>query len=123
VEARSTSESQLLEATAEVLIEQPKAACADSIETTVDRRITPIECARLMGFENEKRKFRITVSDTQAYKQFGNAVVVPVVEFVAKAMKPFIAAAVAKNTTPSLQEKRARHHLTRPDREAAAVRG
>ena len=47
------------------------------------RKLTPRECARLMGFED---KFTIPVSDTQAYRQFGNAVVVPVVENIAKAM-------------------------------------
>lgn len=45
------------------------------------RRLTPRECARLMGF---KDKFKITVSDTQAYRQFGNSIVVPVVEIIAK---------------------------------------
>ena len=45
------------------------------------RRLTPRECARLMGFPDS---FRIPVSDTQAYKQFGNSVVVPVVASVAK---------------------------------------
>ena len=54
------------------------------------RRLTPQECARLMGFENEGRQWQILVSDTQAYRQFGNAVVVPVVEFLANAMKPYI---------------------------------
>jgi len=39
------------------------------------RKLTPRECARLMGFPDE---FRIPVSDTQAYKQFGNSIVVPV---------------------------------------------
>jgi len=47
------------------------------------RRLTPRECARLMGFPE---KFKIPVSDNQAYRQFGNAVVVPVVKEVAKAM-------------------------------------
>ncbi len=61
---------------------------------TRPRRLTPKECARLMGFENAKRQFRIPVSDTQAYRQFGNAVVVPVVEFVAKGMKPYIEGAL-----------------------------
>lgn len=65
------------------------------------RRLTPHECARLMGFETEKRKWRIEVSDTQAYRQFGNAVVVPVVEFVAKALKPYIEEAVATQTKPA----------------------
>ena len=55
------------------------------------RRLTPRECARLMGFDAAGRpKFDIPVSDTQAYKQFGNAVVVPVVETVAKHMLPCI---------------------------------
>lgn len=49
------------------------------------RRLTPRECARLMGFDRLGRtSFKIPVSDTQAYKQFGNAVVVPVVEAVAR---------------------------------------
>lgn len=47
------------------------------------RRLTPRECARLMGFP---RTFHIPVSDTQAYRQFGNSVVVPVVQKMAEAM-------------------------------------
>lgn len=54
------------------------------------RRLTPRECARLMGFPDN---FRIPVSDTQAYKQFGNSVVVPVIEAVAKAMRPHVLSA------------------------------
>jgi DNA (cytosine-5)-methyltransferase 1 len=51
------------------------------------RRLTPRECARLMGFEQPgEASFRIPVSDTQAYRQFGNAVVVPVVAAVAAQM-------------------------------------
>lgn len=45
------------------------------------RRLTPRECARLQGFPDS---FKIVVSDTQAYKQFGNSVVVPLMENVAK---------------------------------------
>ena len=45
------------------------------------RRLTPRECARLMGFP---KSFKIKVSDNQAYRQFGNAVVVPVVKEIAK---------------------------------------
>lgn len=60
------------------------------------RRLTPRECARLMGFERPgEAQFTIPVSDTQAYKQFGNAVVVPVVQAVAKHMAPFIGASDA----------------------------
>lgn len=51
------------------------------------RRLTPRECARLMGFEDS---FVIPVSDTQAYRQFGNSVVVPVFSEVARIMKPHI---------------------------------
>ncbi|HBH90508.1 DNA (cytosine-5-)-methyltransferase [Ponticaulis sp.] len=51
------------------------------------RRLTPRECARLMGFPES---FRIPVSDTQAYKQFGNSVAVPVFKAVAKAMQPHL---------------------------------
>ena len=55
------------------------------------RRLTPRECARLMGFDQPGQpKFQIPVSDTQAYKQFGNSVAVPVVQAVAKHMLPYI---------------------------------
>lgn len=47
------------------------------------RRLTPRECARLQGFPDT---FKIPVSDTQAYKQFGNSVVVPLMAAVAKLM-------------------------------------
>lgn len=47
------------------------------------RRLTPRECARLMGYPET---FTIPVSDTQAYRQFGNSVVVPVIEFLAQAL-------------------------------------
>ena len=53
------------------------------------RRLTPRECARLMGFDRtDGPRFNIPVSDTQAYRQFGNAVVVPCVEAVARLMAP-----------------------------------
>ncbi len=51
------------------------------------RRLTPRECARLMGFDDT---FKIVVSDTQAYMQFGNSVVVPAIKAVAQTMKPYI---------------------------------
>lgn len=66
----------------EILIRQPNAR---------PRRLTPRECARLMGFEKPgEHKFKIPVSDTQAYRQFGNSVVVPVVEAVAAHMQPHL---------------------------------
>jgi DNA (cytosine-5)-methyltransferase 1 len=58
------------------------------------RRLTPRECARLMGFPDT---FRIPVSDTQAYKQFGNSVVVPVITEVARIMTPRIMELAARN--------------------------
>jgi DNA (cytosine-5)-methyltransferase 1 len=57
------------------------------------RRLTPRECARLMGFPDS---FKIPVSDTQAYKQFGNSVVVPAVRAVAEAIKPHVIALKAQ---------------------------
>ena len=56
----------------EILIAQPGGT---------PRRLTPRECARLQGFPDS---FKIPVSDTQAYKQFGNSVVVPLMTAVAR---------------------------------------
>jgi DNA (cytosine-5)-methyltransferase 1 len=52
------------------------------------RRLTPRECARLMGYPDD---FIIPVSDTRAYKQFGNSVVVPLFHAIAEAIKPLVA--------------------------------
>ncbi len=71
------------------------------------RRLTPRECARLMGFDKPgESKFKIKVSDTQAYKQFGNAVVAPVATDVARLMLPHIAeiAGVAEAAQEALEE-------------------
>ena len=55
------------------------------------RRLTPRECSRLMGFDKTgESNFKIPVSDSQAYRQFGNSVVVPVINEIAKYMLPFI---------------------------------
>lgn len=56
---------------AEILVPQPGKP----------RRLTPRECARLMGFPED---YKIVVSDCAAYKQFGNSVVVPLVAMIAK---------------------------------------
>ena len=65
------------------------------------RRLTPQECARLMGFEKPEkyrtpadRNFNIVCADTSAYKQFGNSVVVPVFRAVASLLLPYIKNAV-----------------------------
>ena len=63
---------------AEVLIPQPGRN---------PRRLTPRECARLMGFPDT---FRIPVSDTQAYRQFGNAVVPGLVEEIGRRMNEWL---------------------------------
>jgi DNA (cytosine-5)-methyltransferase 1 len=61
------------------------------------RRLTPRECARLMGFDRpSESNFTIPVSDTQAYRQFGNAVVVPVVESIASQLFPHIVKAIGR---------------------------
>jgi len=67
------------------------------------RRLTPRECSRLMGFDTGGQKFNIPVSDTQAYKQFGNAVVVPVIAEVARIMKPHIMALKEAEESKALQ--------------------
>lgn len=65
------------------------------------RRLTPRECARLMGYGDD---FRIPVSDTQAYKQFGNSVAVPVFAEVARIMQPHIATVMRQATDASAQK-------------------
>lgn len=64
------------------------------------RRLTPRECARLMGFPDS---FQIPVSDTQAYKQFGNSVVVPAIEEVARIMVPRVMELVMRDQTTNQQ--------------------
>ncbi len=73
---------------AEVLIDQT--------EKERPRRLTPLECSRLMGFPEEYQKvFSPTnniqpVSDTQAYRQFGNSVIVPLVTDIASMLINFL---------------------------------
>ena len=55
----------------EILIRQPNKN---------PRKLTPRECARLQGFPDN---YKIVVSDTQAYRQYGNSVVVPLVTVIA----------------------------------------
>ncbi|WP_290697895.1 DNA (cytosine-5-)-methyltransferase [Amphritea sp.] len=67
------------------------------------RRLTPRECARLMGFDKKgEAEFKIPVSDTQSYKQFGNSVVVPVFAAVAGLMKDRIMESKTKSIQQSL---------------------
>lgn len=64
------------------------------------RRLTPRECARLMGFPDT---FKIPVSDTQAYKQFGNSVVMPVMKEIARIMVPHLKAIIEKKEKKVMQ--------------------
>jgi len=66
------------------------------------RRLTPRECARLQGFPDS---FKIPVSDTQAYKQFGNAVAVPVIEILAKALVKALKEKPLRSTPYTIQKK------------------
>lgn len=76
----------------EILIDQPGER---------PRRLTPRECARLMGFETPDQPFLLHGSDTQAYRQFGNSVVVPVIAFLAQSMQPWLEAAVRRSEDAS----------------------
>ena len=61
------------------------------------RRLTPRECARLQGFPDS---FVIPVSDTQAYRQFGNSVVVPLVADLARLICSKLTALAQGRTEP-----------------------
>jgi DNA (cytosine-5)-methyltransferase 1 len=50
-----------------------------------------------MGFDGPHRQFKIPVSDFKAYRQFGNAAVVPVVEAIARAMRPYLVKAAGRH--------------------------
>ena len=79
------------------------------------RRLTPRECARLQGFPDD---FIIPVSDTQAYKQFGNSVVVPlmtnVAQLVVKKMKEL-------DAEKKSEQKEDMVPVSKPVREVAAA--
>jgi len=89
-EATRTLSARYYKDGSEILIDQSDMA-KDINRKGRPRRLTPQECARLMGFYKIGEKpFEVPVSDTQAYKQFGNSVVVPVFEAIAKMLLPFI---------------------------------
>ncbi|MGM8360793.1 DNA (cytosine-5-)-methyltransferase [Flavobacterium sp. ARAG 55.4] len=66
------------------------------------RRLVPRECARLQGFPDE---FVIPVSDNQAYKQFGNSVVSPLMQ------------AVGKNLVAEIEKQKANQKLNTPEQQ------
>ena len=76
----------------EILIRKP------GEEEKNPRRLTPRECARLMGFPES---FVIPVSDTQAYRQFGNSVVVPIVHKIARQIIYALTGDASKKTLKS----------------------
>jgi DNA (cytosine-5)-methyltransferase 1 len=67
------------------------------------RRLTPRECARLMGYPDN---YKLVVSDTQAYRQFGNSVVVPVVERIAEAVMASLNTPLGKKRDLVLRSKK-----------------
>ena len=69
------------------------------------RRLTPRECASLMGFQTNHRNWSIPVSDTQAYRQFGNAVVVPVVDALANFLIPYLKKAIKLKKHKLIRER------------------
>jgi len=73
-EYTSTLSARYYKDGSEILIEQ---------KNKNPRKLTPREAGRLQGFPED---FKIVVSDTQAYKQFGNSVAVPVIEELAKSI-------------------------------------
>jgi len=66
------------------------------------RKLTPRECARLQGFPDT---FKIPVSDTQAYRQFGNAVAVPIIELVANEVMKTLTEKPKRKTPYTIQQK------------------
>ena len=70
---------------------------------TPPRRLTPREAARLMGFDD---RLPIVVSDTQAYRQFGNAVVPPVSEAIARQITKVLAWCLTSEGTGCLVKGR-----------------
>lgn len=82
------------------------------------RRLTPRECARLQGFPDS---FVIPVSDTQAYKQFGNSVVVPLMSNVAKLVAEKMAELDLSNEAEHADDKDGKHDVIPVRPVAAAV--
>lgn len=82
---------------------------SDSNQENRPRRLTPRECARLMGFDGiNESNMVIPVSDTQAYRQFGNSVVVPVFSAVARLLSDRIP------TFKQSRDKEKQHQISMP---------
>ena len=73
------------------------------------RTLTPRECARLQGFPDD---FKIPVSNTQAYRQFGNTVSVPVVNAIANRIKKHLTELqVPKQVEKNIQISSSHHSI------------
>jgi DNA (cytosine-5)-methyltransferase 1 len=62
-------------------------------ESTVVRRLTPVECERLMGWPDNHTLHRAdgkTNSDSTRYKMCGNGVATPVARFIAEQLLPLL---------------------------------
>jgi DNA (cytosine-5)-methyltransferase 1 len=76
------------------------------------RRLTPLECARLQGYPEDFRAIfdrsvetpEQPVSDTQAYKQFGNSVCVPIVEAITQTQAEFMQDSSKISSLPDSEE-------------------
>jgi DNA (cytosine-5)-methyltransferase 1 len=102
-------------------LEQARQRFTQQGEGPRPRRLMPREYARLMGFPDT---FRIPVSDTQAYRQFGNRVAMPVMREVARTMMPHLDAVLASGATqaaPKAQAKSGAARKTSAARKATAA--
>jgi DNA (cytosine-5)-methyltransferase 1 len=82
------------------------------------RRLTPRECARLMGFSDE---LPIVVSDTQAYRQFGNAIVPTVAEDVIRQVSSLLRWQLTRHTNGCLLKRQPDLQLSSRTQDALAV--
>ncbi len=88
---------------AEILLKQ---ASSKDNENGRPRKLMPREAARLMGFEQAgESSFVIPVSDTQAWKQFGNAVVVPVFSAIALLLQPRIGLIKSRDSSGNILQE------------------
>ncbi|MCE5280351.1 MAG: DNA (cytosine-5-)-methyltransferase [Planctomycetaceae bacterium] len=90
------------------------------------RRLTPVEAGRLMGFNFVRNRNDIPVSDTQAYKQFGNAVVPDVIEAVAINVLRYMAERKTSSSRGSAKQRialRAKRLLKQKVLQSAGVGG
>ena len=90
---KEVSQTLLTSPNIATVVESPKTSSSAAILISEDgkhlmkiRKLTPLECWRLMGFDDEdfSKVKSIGISDSQAYKQAGNSIVVNVLEAILK---------------------------------------